>query len=400
MLKRLRLKFICINMAFVVVMLCVIFGIVLRSTVGNLKEQNIQMLQAVDNDREKPGRPNDREPIRTLYFSLEKTPEGEIKAEGSEFFQLTDEELLRELWETAEGSEEPSGVIWEYELRFLKANSPHGQKLLFADISANLDTVQNLLWTCVLVGMIALVAFWLISLFLARWAVKPVEKAWAQQKQFVADASHELKTPLTVITTNAELLQESCSKEQAAQYTENILAMSRQMRGLTEGLLDLARLDNGTAPQSFTALDLSGLVEMAALPFEAVFFERELELQAHIEAGISVRGNEQKLRQVADILLDNAQKYAQSNSRVLLELKRSGHGQCLLSVQTRGETLSKEQLSHIFDRFYRCDEARAMNHSYGMGLSIAQSIIREHRGKIWAQSKEGVNTFYVQLPTV
>ena len=276
-----------------------------------------------------------------------------------------------------------------------------GQHIVFADISVETNTMKSLVRNCLIIGVVGFLAFLLISLFLARWAVKPVEQAWKQQRQFVADASHELKTPLTVITTNAELLQNvNCSEEDRAQFSDNILTMSHQMRGLTESLLELARVDNGTVNMTFAETDLSQLVNSAVLPFEAVFFEKGQSFSTQIQGGIRAKISETHIRQVVDILLDNAQKYAGAGAQVLLELKTIGRGECILAVSNTGEPISREDLKNIFKRFYRVDCARSMNHSYGLGLSIADTIVQAHKGKIWAQSENGVNTFFVQLPVL
>ena len=268
---------------------------------------------------------------------------------------------------------------------------------LFVDMSGEIATITGLMRTCLLIGGISFLAFLGLSFVLARWAVRPVEVAWNQQRQFVADASHELKTPLTVILTNAELLRvPGRGPEEQKRLSESILTMSHQMRGLVESLLELARVDNGTAKLSFSELDLSTLVEEGLLPFEPVYFEKELQLESRGAPGLRVRGSESHLQQVLDILLDNAAKYCTPGGAVKVELKRQG-SHCVLSVSNPGEEISREDLKNIFKRFYRIDKARTGNHSYGLGLSIAESIVQGHGGKIWAESKAGVNTFFVSL---
>ena len=203
-----------------------------------------------------------------------------------------------------------------------------------------------------------------------------------------------------MILTNAELLQASGNdKNSRTQFSESILSMANQMRGLVENLLELARVDNGTVKAAMSHLDLSGLVSDAILPFEPLYFERGLEIQADIEGKIKVNGSEAHLRQVTEILLDNAMKYSLSPAAVQVELKRHGF-HCLLSVSNPGEPIPSEELKNIFKRFYRMDKARSMNHSYGLGLSIAESIVKEHKGRIWAESRNGANTFYVELPAI
>ena len=203
-----------------------------------------------------------------------------------------------------------------------------------------------------------------------------------------------------MILTDAEMLKSPRFDEaHKAQFVDNILTMSNQMRGLVENLLQLARVDNGAIQKmSLQHIDLSGLVSDELLTFDALFFEKGLTLAEDIADGITVHGSAQHLKQVVEILLDNAQKYAAPHGTVQVTLQKSGAHHCLLSVADPGDAISPEDLKKIFQRFYRIDEARAMNHSYGLGLSIAENIVKNHKGRIWAESAGGINTFRVELP--
>lgn len=348
---------------------------------------------------ERPGRPGQHmRPGLRPYFTLVRMPDGTLLAAGSEQFDLSDEEYLRHLLEKAEETEKLTGILYRHGLRFLRDVSEPGVKYAFVDVSAHWSTLRSLMVTCLCIGLPALALFFLVAVLLARWMVKPVEESWNRQRQFVADASHELKTPLTVIMTNTELLRSVPEGETRERALSGIHTMSRQMRGLVESLLELARVDSGSVAVHMGTVEFDRLVSDAALPFEALFFEQGLELSVRAEENIRVKGSESHLKQVVDILLDNGQKYSAGGTEVRVELKRQSRGQCLLTVANRGEEISKEDLKNIFKRFYRVDKARAMNHSYGLGLSIAESIVRDHKGKIWAESEGGVNTFFVQLP--
>lgn len=399
MLKKLRIKIVCFTMAIVTVMLCVIFGLVYYFTAENLETESISMMQTIANEPFRLGRPGERpDEIQLPYFTLQVGQRGEVLAMGGGYYDLSDEEFIGELLTVVLSGQEETGVLKEYNLRYCRVTTPMSWNIVFADMSSEQATLNSLIQSCVFIGVLSFLVFFGISLYLARIAVKPVEKAWDQQKQFVADASHELKTPLTVIMTNAELLQSAGQDEAAkAQSSNSILAMSRQMRGLVEGLLDLARVDNGAGKMTFAEVDLSQLVSDGLLPFEPVYFEQGLELVSEIEAGIKVKGSESHLRQVVDILLDNAMKYSSPEGQVTVMLKRQGSSS-LLAVSNPGDVISKEDLKNIFKRFYRVDQARSMNQSYGLGLSIAERIVQEHKGKIWAESAQGQNTFFVQLP--
>lgn len=399
MLKKLRIKIVCFTMAIVTVMLCVIFGLVYYFTAENLETESISMMQTIANEPFRLGRPGERpDEIQLPYFTLQVGQRGEVLAMGGGYYDLSDEEFIGELLTVVLSGQEETGVLKEYNLRYCRVTTPMSRNIVFADMSSEQATLNSLIQSCVFIGVLSFLVFFGISLYLARIAVKPVEKAWDQQKQFVADASHELKTPLTVIMTNAELLQSAGQDEAAKEQSSNsILAMSRQMRGLVEGLLDLARVDNGAGKMTFAEVDLSQLVSDGLLPFEPVYFEQGLELVSEIEPGIKIKGSESHLRQVVDILLDNAMKYSSPEGQVTVMLKRQGSSS-LLAVSNPGDVISKEDLKNIFKRFYRVDQARSMNQSYGLGLPIAECIVQEHKGKIWAESAQGQNTFFVQLP--
>lgn len=399
MLKRLRLRFVVINLIIAGVMLCVILGMVLHFTAASLETETVRMMQLAASGPPEAARVGRRaEGIRLPYFILQLTPQGQLIATGGEGMDLSDEDYLRELASAALADGEQTGVLSDYGLRYYRGGAPERLCLVFADMSSERATMRNLTESCLFIGLAALVGFFFISLFLARWAVRPVDQAWQQQKQFVADASHELKTPLTVIHTNAELLQEGAEDPQLRQRSvDNILVMSRQMRGLVESLLELARVDNGTVRAAMEPVDLSRLVSDGLLPFEPVYFEHQRELAAWVEPGLRVQGSPAHLRQVLEILLDNAMKYSAPGGTVTVELKRQGR-HCLLCVANPGETIPPEELKLIFKRFYRGDKARSMNRSYGLGLSIAQGIIGEHHGRVWAESGGGTNRFFVLLP--
>ncbi len=400
MIKGLERKFILINMSIVTAMLLVIFGMVLHSTRLDLEEQSLRTMRFLLEDHNFPAsRPGEAtQSVQLPFFYVSVGYDGAVIAVKGGYFDLSDEESLEEIIAQANRSEADTGMLRDYNLRFCRKNTPFGQAMVFVDISSERATVNSLLKSCVVIGLLSFLAFLGLSFFLARWAVRPVEKAWNQQRQFVADASHELKTPLTVIMTNAELLSaEGYDESQRGQFASSILTMSQQMRGLVESLLELARVDNGTAKMTFSLLRFSDLAADALLPFEPVFFERGLMLESRVEPDIVVSGSPSHLKQVIDVLLDNAAKYSSPQGCVALTLKRQG-SHCLLAVASPGEAIGKEDLKNIFRRFYRMDKARAMDHSYGLGLSIADSIVRQHGGRIWAESGDGINTFFVQLP--
>ena len=395
MLKKLRLKFVCYTMAIVTVMLCVIFGLVLGSMARSLDQKSEQMLrQAAERppDLHRPGE------FLQPYFTLQGGPNGTVIVTGESFFDLSDEVYLQRIFDEASRADEITGILKAYDLRYYRAMGMRGQQILFADISAQRQMLQNLTLICLAVGIAAFGVFLGISFLMAKWAVRPVEKAWQEQRQFVADASHELKTPLTVILTNAELLIQEQEESKRQQFIGSIQSMSHRMRQLVEGMLELARVDNGAVQKAFEKTDLSQLVRDTVLPFEAVFFEAGLTLDMDLVPDICVTGSPAHLRQTVEVLLDNAQKYADPGSRVTLGLERESSRECRLQVTNRGQTIAAEDMENIFKRFYRVDQARTSGTGYGLGLPIARAIVEDHGGKIWAASENGVTSFFVKLP--
>ncbi len=404
MIRRLRFKFVCANMAIVTVMLAVIFVAMYQVNRTTLEQEivdQMRMMVAADTVMNQDGR--QAAPPSWVWdncFILQLNQNGSVIGVTQQGVDTPpDWSVLEDLAEIALSDGRESAILEGYSLRYCRVSAPMGDYLVFVDSSYEQSRLQDALWDSVRLGIASFAAFLVISILLARWAVKPVERAWKEQRQFVADASHELKTPLTVILTNAELLQEPGYDPAAKQtFSRNILAMSRQMRELIEQLLELARVDNGLPNAARKQVDWSKTVADAVMIFEPVCFERGHSVTSWIEPGLEVRGDPARLQHVAEILLDNAGKYANPHSVIEVDLRRISHKHCLLSVSDPGAPISRDDLDNIFKRFYRTDPARERNGSYGLGLAIAEGIVTGCRGKIWAESENGINTFYVRLP--
>ena len=387
MIRTLRRKFIAMSMAIFTVLLCVIFGLVIHFTGVNLQTESIRFLRSAAEGPLQPGLPGQ---VRQSCFIIRSSPWGQtIQSTGG--FDLSDEEMLTDIVAQAAAAEAELGVLEDYDLRYLRTRGPMELTLAFADISGEKAAMTNLKLTCAGIGLLAAALFWTVSILLARWAVRPVERAWEEQRQFVADASHELKTPLTVILTNAELMQ----ADPDPRYARSVLTMAARMRTLVESLLELARVDNGAVRAAFTDTDLSALAEDELLPFEPLYFERGMTLESELEEGLQVTGSPRHLRQVLSILLDNAMNHSPADALVRVRLTRQGQN-ALLTVTNPGD-LSREDCRKIFLRFYRTDAARSGG-GYGLGLPIAKGIAEDHGGKIWAESREGSVILCVQLP--
>ena len=398
MLRKLQIKFVAINMSIVTVMLCVILGLVMHFTQTRLEQSSLDMMRAMAMDGSRPRKPDADIPAPRLpFFILDGTPAGEGDRESVSWFDLSDPKLVEQLYDEGRSAPEDSGIIPEYKLRFLRVKTPHRERIIFSDISGELNTMEGLRKSCLMIGSLSFFVFLGLSILLARWAVGPVARAWTQQKRFISDASHELKTPLTVISANAELLQADCDEKSRREFSGNILTMTHQMKALVESMLELARVDDGARKRRLGEVALSSLVEEAALNFEALLYERGLELSCEVEGDITVRGDSGEIKQLTDILLDNAGKYSLTPGEVRLKLGREGR-HALLELSNPAEPMDDTALKNIFKRFYRLDDARSRDGSFGLGLAIAQQIVTAHKGEINAAYREGRIYFAVRLP--
>ena len=313
-----------------------------------------------------------------------------------------EEEAVSDLIFLADSLGNSSGVLAEQSLRYTSMEIGPGLiRYAFMDIYSEQTALYWQLIHSILVGIGALAVFFVFSIGFSAWAVRPVSEAWEQQRQFMADASHELKTPLTVILSNANMLIQS--QELPAGYNrqraEYIQTEAVRMKHLVENLLLLARSDF-TEPAFFLhrSVDLSYLVNNCIMAFEPAVYESGRLLAAQVVSGIYVSGDEQKLRQMLEILLDNACKYSEEGSCIQVVLSLNGKEACV-SVSSQGTPLTKEELRLIFHRFYRTDPARSRIPGYGLGLPIARTIAAGHGGRIEASS-DGIseNIFSIFLP--
>lgn len=293
-----------------------------------------------------------------------------------------------------------SGRLREQNLRFLARARGPWLEIAFADLTWEQGAARRQLATAALLLGLALAGFFAVSAALARWLVKPVEESWARQRQFVADASHELKTPLTVLLADADILlghpEDTVGSQR--QWVERIREEGLRMKGLVQDLLFLARGDAAGWSPPQGAADLSELCGGCVMSFEPVAFEAGLTLDSALAPGVTVPGSGEELRRLCAILLDNACKYTEPGGTVTVTL--TAGERAVLAVHNTGRPIPAQAQPHLFQRFYRADAARARETGgSGLGLSIAAAIVERHRGRISLRSEEGLGTtFTVTLP--
>lgn len=277
-------------------------------------------------------------------------------------------------------------------LLYAVSDTSYGKAIVFIDNRIAEENIRTLIIYSIIVGIIGLIILFIISIYLSRWIVKPVEEAFEKQKRFISDASHELKTPLTVIRANTDILETDIGDNKWLKYINLEVGL---MDNLVNKLLILAKVESGDDRSSYENIDFSKSVRGAAMPFESVAFEKGMNLNIDVETGIQLYGDRYAINQLVAILVDNAIKHTEENGTIEVKAK-SNRGTRILVVSNTGAPIPEEDRERIFERFYRGDKSRnRSSRRYGLGLAIAKIIVEQHKGTITVECKEGWTRFIV-----
>ena len=415
MFKKSRRKIVAAIMSILVLLWVGTLGVIYASSYFEMTKQNEQMLQAhaqmysLPNsfgEMMPPNRPRPdgnhgfnpnfdfESPMFQLstFYSVAVSYEGEILEVKNGMSGVHTDETLKNLAQSIIKSGRNNGI--ENNLAFLKVDKGGYILVAFMDNTVVNESAITLFRYTLIFGGVALLLFFFLSVYLARRIVNPLEESYQKQKQFISDAGHELKTPVSVVSANAELLSREIGDNQ---WLQNIQYENERMGMLVGQLLDLARTENIT-PQ-MEHIDFSRLVAGESLPFESVAFEKGLVLNSNIATDIGLVGNSTQLKQLVSILLDNAIRHSKEHGEVWLTLTKE-HGFAKLSVINKGDEIPAEHREQIFERFYRVDTARNDDKHYGLGLAIAKAITTTHKGNIAVHCFDGFVEFRVQIPTI
>ncbi|MBQ8536891.1 MAG: HAMP domain-containing histidine kinase [Clostridia bacterium] len=407
MITRLRWKSIAVMMGIVAIFVVGILTMLYLSSQASFERRSMESLRsalkrAESRSEERADRSSrfNRLPALTPLAVIRIDAQGKASLVENQIYNLEDASILS-LAESLYAQNQLDGIASNYSLRYLGEMSDSGCIYALADISIEMDALRAQLFHSLSIGFVTLMIFFAVCLLLAQWMVRPVAQAWEDQRRFIADASHELKTPLTVVLANTDMLLESqaVTEEKNLRRLDHIKAESQRMRGLVESLLTLARSDSRKETPVHLRLCLSELVTYSLLSLEPAIFETGRSLEDAIAPDLYVMGDADKLRQLVDILLDNARKYSPPGSVIHVTLAAGPKRENLLSVRSAGAPLPTDEQEAIFRRFYRADPSRGKAAGYGLGLSIAQTIVTEHKGRISVRSEDDCsNTFTVVLP--
>ncbi len=421
MIKKLRIKFIAASMLSLFAVLFLIMGIIGALNYRKIVEDSDSILTVLkENDghfpenREEFGgeapksekEPHGEEPQNSLfspelpyesrYFWVELDKEGEILSANMGKIAAVDSAEAEDYAKRVEQKGKAQGFISTY--RYLAYTTDTGTTVMFLDCRRSLDTFRTFVFTALGVSTAGLLAVFLLILFLSGHIVKPFSRNYEEQKRFITDAGHELKTPLTIIDADAEILEMDIGENE---WLSDIKNQTKRLSDLTNSLVTLSRMEEERAQYQMIDFPLSDMAEETVEAFSALAKTQSKTLRCDIAPMLSVHGDEKALRQLMTILLDNAVKYAVTESEISLTLKKQKK-QIYLTVFNRAESISREQLSHLFSRFYRTDQSRnSQTGGYGLGLSIAEGIVKAHKGKITASTEDEKSLkITVALPSV
>ncbi|RAP26309.1 hypothetical protein C2W64_01984 [Brevibacillus laterosporus] len=452
MFKQVRNKFLILNMSIISVLMITAFSVIYFITYNNIQSENLNKLSALsvgptldvpvdvtvtmDSITKMDGTVMDAQAFSissdySMSFHIQVDDNGVIQKINS-FIDMADETYERAA-ELAWHDKKDNSVInidgkkWMYKISPEKGSAMirtendvvqystdggqtwgvdhpgvinqenNNSQITFLDVTDTSKTLTGLFITFLSVGMVMLFVIYVISIYFANRAIKPISVFWDKQKQFIADASHELKTPLAIISANYDALMtnEDETIKSQKKWLEYIQAETTRMIKLVNELLYLAKNDDAEIKLQYFSFDISQAVNNVILSMEAVAFEKNVTIIQHIEPDLMIKSDMDKIKQVITILLDNAIKYTEQNGQIEISLKKVKK-RIVFSIKNSCEGLTKQDLPKLFDRFYRKDTARTHeNGNYGLGLSIAKTIIERLGGRIYAESIESKSVTFI-----
>ena len=402
-IRKLRWQFVAACMGLIAIVLAIVFGCVWASAQSALERSSHLALEQALSRRGGdllPGfhQSGGDDQVLLPYFTVQVWGTT-VYVTGGTYSGLEDTDALTAILTVCLSQEADEGSLSDYSLRYLRQDDGLYTQIAFVDISLETAALRQMMASYLRIALLSLALLAGASFLLSLRVTRPVERAWRQQRQFFSDASHELKTPLTIILSNAEMLEGAALPERESRWRDNILSESRQMKTLVEEMLTLSRTEDAQRKPTVADVDLSDLSEDCALAFEPVAFEAGKPLSWNVTPALTVSGDGEKLRRLLSILLDNAAKYGAAGEGIVLSL-RAERSQAVLSVSngSGGHPIPPEELPRLFERFYRADASRGEQSGFGLGLPIAQAIAKEHHGALRAESDEQATRFTFTLP--
>lgn len=336
---------------------------------------------------------NEDSSYRTRFFRIFLDEDKKVTNVNMDHIAAVDEKKAVRMTKMAMLRREKVGLVGSYRYR-KEYKDGQVRSIIFLDCKENQSFYHLAVTITITVSTLLTCLITVIFAIASKRAVRPFEINSNRQKQFITDASHELKTPLAIISANAEVLQ---YKGDGNEWTQNIIDQTKHMGKLINQLLVLAKLDEVQEKSEKQEADLKLLLEETTRPFEEVATQKKVTLKLHLEEGVTIRVNREQIAQLVSILTENAAKYVNDGGKIVWRLTKTQHGAVLVVKNTTEKELPDTK--RMFDRFYRSDSSRSSKTGgQGIGLSIAKKIVDSHKGSITAKAGDGMVTFRVSLP--
>lgn len=324
-------------------------------------------------------------PYETRYFSVVLGEDGTVLHVDTNRIKAVDRQTAIAYAQSAVSKQNETG--FENAFRYLKSYEERTVRITFLDCGRRMDSFDRFLWTSILIALSGFAIVFFVICFFAGKIVRPIAESYEKQKRFITDAGHEIKTPLTIINANIDLLEMDVGMSESL---TDIRQQTMRLSSLTSDLVYLARMEEADHKLPMIEFPLSEVVSEAALAFKAPALAQEKNFSCDIEDMLSMRGNDRAITQLVSIIMDNAMKYSPTGGDISLSLTKQNRVVSLTVVNTTTEAIARDALDHVFDRFYRTDPSRnSATGGHGIGLSLAHAIVSAHGGKIHAWTKDG-----------
>ena len=326
---------------------------------------------------------NGERPYQSRYFSVLLNADGEAQEIDLKNVVTVDEQTAIAMAQSAAKRARERGFSGEY--RYQGVSTDDGTRWVFLNREGELQTFRSFLWSSIAISLGGTAMVLVLLLLLSRRIVRPIAQSYEKQKQFITDAGHELKTPITIIRADTDVIEEDLP---ANEWLRDIRTQTERLTSLTNDLIYLSRMEESVQPQMLD-FPLSDVVQETAQPFQAIARTQNKAFAVDVQPMLNLKGDEKSIRKLLSILLDNAMKYSPEGGSIALTLKKTGK-QVKLSVTNTAEQIEKGAQDRLFDRFYRADASRnSETGGFGLGLAIAKAVTEAHKGKIHAFSEDG-----------
>ena len=399
MIEKLRKRIfylVFISISIIVLGVIILFAILNYHNTINTAVMMINRMTQIGLIREEPDRPPRQENIENqrkiegVYHVIVK--DGSIDSNITDDINQEIEDYALEISE--KNVRNDSGIKGNY-IYNVRKRGEDTFEITFMENEDAITHANSILVVSVILCILSLIAIYIIAKKISRTIVKPVGETFEKQKQFISDASHELKTPLAVIEANADVLENELQDNKWIKYIQNEI---ESMNKLINELLTLAKIENIDSIRELNQIDLSKELEIIISMFESMAYEKEITIDSNIKENIMLKANKEDIEHIVSTLLDNAIKHTESKKQVIVELNKEKND-IIIQVKNYGEPIPEEEREKIFERFYRIDKSRNRKEKrYGLGLAIAKSTVEKYNGKIEVSHKDNFTIFKVNIP--